>query len=225
MRRTSGPLTERVASSLGGWCGRCYRRGSIGTPAFYFDLASPYAYLASTRVSAELGPGVRWKPILVGALHKHYRRASWGTTHELRAAGVAEIETRADTYGLTDYRWPDPYPANSLTAMRAATWAEQQDAAAAFATVAFRMAFGEGQDLTKRECVLESAERAGLDAVALDRALASSELKAALKTANDRAIAEGVYGVPTFDSGGLLWWGDHQLPAAAAARQPPSDQR
>lgn len=165
-----------------------------------------------------------WKPILVGALYKRYRRAGWGTTRELRAAGVAEIEERARSYGLADWRWPDPYPANSLVVMRAATWAAQQDVASAYAKAAFQLAFGEGRDLTDRGAVLEAATRADLDAGTLDDALDTAELKAALKHANDRAIAEGVYGVPTFDAGGFLWWGDHQLPAARAAEERMSRQ-
>lgn len=185
---------------------------------FSFDLASPYAYLSSTRVEAALGADVEWRPILVGALHRHYRRGSWGATPELRAAGVAEIEARAARVGLPDWRWPDPYPANSLTAMRAAVWAAQQGAAAAYARAAFALAFAEGRDLSSRAVVLEAAARAGMDAAVLDAALDTSDLKAALKQANDDAIAEGVYGVPTFDAGGLLWWGDHQIDAARAAQ-------
>ena len=65
--------------------------------------------------------------------------------------------------------------------------------------------------------MLDAAERAGLDRRELDRALDDAELKNALRQNTDRAIEEKVYGVPIFDAGGLLWWGDHQLPAAAAA--------
>src|SRR5947209_1080932 len=186
-------------------------------PIFYFDLASPYSYLASHRVDDMLGPPVVGQPILVGALHKHYRRASWGATPALRAAGIAEIEDRARVYGLSPIVWPEPYPANTLTAMRAATWAHAQGQARRFAEAAFAMAFVEGLDLTARPVVLEAADRAGLDSAELDAALDDPQLKQALREANDAAIAQGVYGVPTFDAGGLLWWGDHLLPAAAAA--------
>ena len=188
-------------------------------PTFYFDLASPYAYLTSARVEAMLGANVVWRPILVGALHRHFRRVSWGATPALRAAGVAEIEERARAYGLPPVVWPDPYPANSLKAMRGARWAELQGRAREFAQVAFTMAFVEGVDLADRTAVLIAAERAKLDATELDRALEDPQLKQALREANDAAIATGVYGVPTFEAGGLLWWGDHLLPAAAAAQQ------
>lgn len=186
-----------------------------GPPVFYFDLASPFAYLASARVDQLLGSDTEWRPILVGALHKHYRRVSWGATPELREAGVAEIEARAARYGLPPIVWPSPYPANSLTAMRAATWASAQGEGRTFALTAFAMAFAEGIDLTSKTAVLEAAERCGLDACGLEAALGDRALKQALRAANDEAIATGVYGVPTFDAAGLLWWGDHQLLAAA----------
>lgn len=114
----------------------------IPPPAeFYFDLASPYAYLASGRVDALLGDGTIWRPILVGALHKHFRRVSWGATPELRAAGVAEIEARAAAFDIPAIRWPQPYPANTLTAMRAAIWAAEKGETRGFAHAAYQMAF------------------------------------------------------------------------------------
>lgn len=186
---------------------------------FYFDLASPYAYLASCRIDELLGPEVVWCPILVGALHRRYRRVSWGATPELRARGVSEIEARAREYGLAPVRWPVPYPANSLIAMRAATWADEQGHGRDFAEAAFASAFRDGVDLSARAAVLGAAERAGLRAADLDRALDDPELELSLRRATDHAISEGVYGVPTFDVAGRLWWGDQLLPAAAAHHQ------
>ena len=182
---------------------------------FYFDLASPYAYLASARVDEVLGARTVWRPILVGALHKHYRRLSWGATPELRAAGIEEIEARARAYGLPPIVWPDPYPANSLIAMRAAIWAAHQGAGQEFARAAFQLAFEQGVDLTPSSAVLAAADRAGLASAKLARALEEKELKRELRVVTGAAIAKRVYGVPTFDAGGLLWWGEHQLAAAA----------
>jgi 2-hydroxychromene-2-carboxylate isomerase len=185
--------------------------------SFYYDLASPYSYLASFRVEEMLGPDVEWKPILVGAVHRHYGRVSWGATPALRAAGIAEIERRAADYGLPPIVWPDPYPANSLAAMRAVVWAHQRSRDRELAESAFAMAFQEGVDLTDPVAVVRAAERAELDAKELARALDDPQLKSELKRMTDGAIANGVYGVPTFDAGGFLWWGDDLLPAARAA--------
>ena len=183
-------------------------------PDFFVDVASPYAYLASARVDALL-PGVVWQPILVGALHKHFRRVSWGATPELRARGIDEIERRAQEYGLPRFVWPEPYPANTLTAMRAAVFAQQHGRAREFAQAAFALAFGEARDLTLPATVLDAATAAGLDTGALEHALATPALKQALRGVNDDAIDRGVYGVPSFETGDLMWWGDDRLEAAA----------
>lgn len=182
-------------------------------PTFYFDLASPYSYLAAARID-DLLADVIWQPILVGALHKHYRRASWGVTPALRALGVSEIESRARAYRLPSFAWPDPYPANTLTAMRAAIFAQQRGRSREFARAAFSLAFGEGRDLTLLEWVLSATTQVGLDRSEVERALSGSALKEALRDANDEAIRRRVYGVPTIEIGDFVWWGDDQVEAA-----------
>jgi 2-hydroxychromene-2-carboxylate isomerase len=41
------------------------------------------------------------------------------------------------------------------------------------------------------------------------------EIKVALRAATDRALAAGVFGVPTVVTRGAVFWGDDQLEAAA----------
>ena len=44
-------------------------------------------------------------------------------------------------------RWPEPYPADSRTAMLAAAFAKKSGRAVAFSLAAFRQAFAGGRDL------------------------------------------------------------------------------
>ena len=52
-------------------------------PLFYYDLGSPYAYLAAERVNAlfaeAAGQAPEWRPILLGGLFKRFGRQSWGS--------------------------------------------------------------------------------------------------------------------------------------------------
>jgi len=48
---------------------------------------------------------------------------------------------------------------------------------------------------------------------------ASPEVKAELRAATDAAIARGVFGVPTFEIDGRLFWGFDALPMLRAALQ------
>ena len=58
---------------------------------------------------------------------------------------MREVERRAAEYGLPPVRWPEPWPGNTLFAMRAATFATQIGKAVSFAQAAFRQAFAGGQ--------------------------------------------------------------------------------
>ena len=184
---------------------------------FYFDLASPYAYLAAERVSglfteAELEQP-EWRPILVGALMKEYGRAPWGLTDE-REANIAEVERRASAYGLPPLVWPEPMPTNSLTAMRAATFAKQTGRTVSFALAAFRQAFAAGRDLSDADNVMIAAAACELHPRALLKAVETEAVKKGLRDATDRAGDLGVEGVPAVVVGEEVFWGDDRLEEA-----------
>jgi 2-hydroxychromene-2-carboxylate isomerase len=186
-------------------------------PVFYFDLGSPYAYLAAERIG-RLIPAARWQPILLGGLFKLNGRSSWGNAGaKRRRDGIAEVERRAAAYGLPPVRWPDPWPGNMLTAMRAATFAGQRGRGVDFALAAFRRAFAAGEDLGSSEPLAAAAADAGLDPDRVAAATADRALKDALRRATEDAHRRGVTGVPTVAVGDRLYWGDDRLGAAATA--------
>ena len=186
-------------------------------PTFYFDLGSPFAYLAAERLHHVLGEQVEWQPISLGALFKLTGRSSWSLGDpERRQAGMAEVERRARLYGLPPLRWPDPWPGNYLTAMRAATFAYQDGRGHEFTMQAFRNAFQEGSDISIPAEVLRATGDAGLDPTAVDAAVQDPDVKLALRNATDAAHELGVFGVPTIAIDGELFWGDDRLEDAAA---------
>jgi 2-hydroxychromene-2-carboxylate isomerase len=185
---------------------------------FYFDLGSPYAYLAAERVNALFAEVARrppeWQPILLGALFKRFGRGSWGET-DRREEGMAEIERRAADYGLQEIRWPDPWPGNTLYAMRAATFAKQSGRTVAFALAAFRQAFAAGRDLTDPDNVLIAAAACELHPRAASKAVETQSIKAELIEQTARAGDLGVRGVPAVVVGEEVFWGDDRLEEAA----------
>jgi 2-hydroxychromene-2-carboxylate isomerase len=185
---------------------------------FYFDLGSPFAYLSAERIAEALPAPVVWQPVSLGGLFKLAGRSSWSLGDpDRRHAGMAEVERRAQLYGLPALGWPDPWPTNYLFAMRAATFASELGRAREFATCAFRQAFVHGHDLAIPEHVLLAADEAGLDRRVVDDATRDPRIKLALRAATDAAHALGVFGVPTIAVGQDLFWGDDRLGDAAAA--------
>ncbi len=185
-------------------------------PVFYFDLGSPYSYLAAERINSLFDEPPEWQPILLGALFKVHDRDSWANGPE-RDSGIDEVERRAAEYGLPDIRWPDPWPGNMLMAMRAATFAKQIGKVVSFSLAGFRQAFAAGRDLSDPDNVMLAAAACELHPNALTKAVESQAVKDALRAATDEAASRGVIGVPTVVVGDQVYWGDDKLDVAAAA--------
>ncbi len=187
---------------------------------FYFDLGSPYSYLAAERVSAlftEAGlEQPEWVPVLLGGLFQRFDRGSWSQT-PARGEGIAEVERRAAAYGLPPLVWPDPWPANYLMAMRAATFAKQTGRTVAFALAAFRQAFAAGRDLSDPDNVTIAAAACEMHPRALLKAVQTEIIKNGLKEATAGAGDRGVKGVPALVVGERVFWGDDRLEEAVEA--------
>lgn len=197
-----------------------------GEPAvgFYFDLGSPYAYLAAERISrlfadAELAQP-EWRPILLGGLFERFGRESWMLGAE-REAGMREVERRAAEYRLQPIRWPDPSPANTLYAMRVATYAKSIGRSVSFALAAFRQAFAGGRDLTEPDNVAIAAAACELHPNAIAKAASGKAVKERLRAATEEAGDRGVRGVPAVTVGSQVFWGDDQLERAVEAAASP----
>jgi 2-hydroxychromene-2-carboxylate isomerase len=189
-------------------------------PVFYFDLGSPYAYLAAERVNAVFGAAgaepPEWQPILLGALFKRFGRDSWANGPG-RDEGLRECERRADAYGLPPIRWPEPFPGNSLLAMRAATFAKEIGRTVSFSLAAFRQAFAAGRDLSEADNVLLAAAASEIHPRALLGAVERDAIKSRLREATDAAGDLGVVGVPSVVIDGEVFWGEDRVEEAAEA--------
>jgi 2-hydroxychromene-2-carboxylate isomerase len=183
---------------------------------FYFDVGSPYAYLAAERLGGVLPGELRWQPVLLGGLFKLTGRSSWALgDYRRRESGMAEIERRARGYGLPPIVWPDPWPTDYLAAMRVVTWAFACGVGRELTMRMFRDAFQRGRELSIAAHVLAAASAVGLDRHQAAAAIRDPSVKAALREATEAAYELGVFGVPTIAVGGELFWGDDRLEDAA----------
>ena len=188
-------------------------------PIFYFDLGSPYAWLAAERIHQVLPVTPVWQPILLGGIWRQTGGQSWAVT-ERRDEGMREIARRAERYGLLKVKWPDPWPNNGLQAMRAATFAQQTGRTVAFALAAFRQAFAGGKDLSDIDNVLIAAAACELQPNAVLKGIGLQSTKDRLRAATQEAYDRGVRGVPSVVIGDQVFWGDDRLVDAATALTP-----
>jgi 2-hydroxychromene-2-carboxylate isomerase len=188
----------------------------VASAILYFDLGSPYVYLALERLERFDVGEVTLRPIALGALFKATGRSSWGLGPE-RERGMAEVAGRASAYGLPPVRWPEGWPGNYLHANRACLVAEEEGVLEPFARAALRAAFARGVNLADDGAVLDVAQEVGLERERVRERIGAPEIKEQLRANTAEARAAGVIGVPALRLGGRVFWGDDQLESAAAS--------
>jgi len=177
---------------------------------FFFDLVSPWTYLAAERAERML-PGGRWRPatgeVLLGG------RTAPDPRDIVRRDAA---ERRADELRLP-LIWPEGWPTSGQGAMRVAAMAAERGMAAPFVLAAGRLAFCGGYDLDDPEVIAEAAAAAGL---ALGDALAAAaqiRRDGAMERAAMRLLRHGADELPAAVVGRRLFAGEGRLAEAAAA--------
>ncbi|MCY1066029.1 2-hydroxychromene-2-carboxylate isomerase [Nannocystis sp. RBIL2] len=187
---------------------------------FYFDYSSPFAYLAIMR-AGELGPQVRWRPILLGGLFRTLGTPDvplFVQSPEKRRHTMQDLDRQAARAGLP-FHFPARFPVRTVLPLRVTLAAgSPPPLVRALATAVW----AEDRDISDPTVVAAIADAVGLDGAALVAAAETPELKQALVTSTSEAEAAGVFGVPTFvvqtrERGPQLYWGADRLTLAAAA--------
>lgn len=182
---------------------------------FYFDVISPFAYLAFERLPQALeglSYSVSYRPVLFAGLLSHWGQKGPAEIEPKRAWTFRHVHWLAHQYGVP-MQTPAQHPFNPLALLRLAL-ACAADGATPNRFVCeqlFRHVWRGGADandparLAELTRQLEPARDANSDTV-----------KQALKDATAAAIAKGIFGVPTFELDGRLFWGLDSLPMLAA---------
>jgi 2-hydroxychromene-2-carboxylate isomerase len=180
---------------------------------FYFDLASPAAYLAAERALAVLPGPCAWQPILARTLPAAERYDSYRCETEMLAAREA-IERRAAALGLQPLVWPAPFPFESDFAMLAATFARRIGKCVPFALAAFRQAFAGGHALNIPEHVLIAGAACEMHPSAIVRASETRGVRDELARASAEALELGISDVPAVRINAQVFVGEQRLEEA-----------
>jgi 2-hydroxychromene-2-carboxylate isomerase len=187
--------------------------------AFYFDLASPLAYLAAERVLQALGGQARitaeWQPVLARELSQAETFEAYRCRTE-EEAFREEIERSVHKQGLQPLKWPDPFPFDSALAMRVATYAKSIGRTVPFAQAAFRQAFAGGHSLENPDFVLIAAAACEMHPAAVLKGAELRSVGEQLSTATAQAARAGVTDVPAVRVGERVFAGERAVEDATA---------
>jgi 2-hydroxychromene-2-carboxylate isomerase len=191
---------------------------STADAAFYFDLASPLAYLAAERILHVLPGPVEWQPVLACELSGAETFEAFRCREEEDVFRV-NVARRASEFGLQPLRWPNPFPFDSTLAMRAATYAKSIGRTVPFAQAAFRQAFAGGRSLGEPDNVLIAAAACEMHPAAVLKGAELASVRAQLDAATAAAAQTGVSDVPAVRIGTHVFVGEESLQQAAALGQ------
>lgn len=184
---------------------------------FWFDVISPFAYLAFEQLPQALegcSYEVQYKPVLFAGLLNHWGQKGPAEIEPKRAWTFRHVAWLAHRHGMP-LRTPRTHPFNPLPLLRLA------------------LACVDAGELPNRRVVealmhhvwhdgdeaLDPARLAALAAaLAPGRDPAADAVKAELRALTDAAIGKGVFGVPSFElEDGRVLWGLDALPMLRAA--------
>ena len=187
---------------------------TAATLRFYFDFISPNAYMAWTQLpalAAKHGTTIDAVPVLyAGLLEAHGGigpaevplRGRWMFKNNLRKAALLGVPFHPPAY----------HPFNPLLALRVASLPLPDATQLAIRDALFRAVWARGLHVSEPEVVERVLDEIGLSGASLLEDAGRPEAKARLRRQTDEAIERGVFGVPSMEVDGEVFWGYDDFP-------------
>lgn len=184
---------------------------------FYFDFISPYGWFASRQIealAARHGRRVNWHSMLLGVSVLKVMGLKPLLDTPLKGDYVRrDVLRHVRRLGLIMGRSLEAPFMDPRAAGRAFHWVKQErpEWAGALAHAIFQAYWGEGRDLSSSEALAAIDLPAGIDATWLRAGIDGPESGPLLRVAVDASLKRGVFGSPTVQVDGEMFWGFDRL--------------
>jgi 2-hydroxychromene-2-carboxylate isomerase len=197
--------------------------------SFYFDYISHNAYLAWTQMDAlcrrhelVLEPVA----VLFGAMLQANGQLGPAEIRDKSLWMLRDVVRKSKQFDIP-IAPPASHPFNPLAALRATCTSMTAEQRIALVTALFEATWMYSRDVSDPEVVAAVVASIGLEADSVMSKAKMDPAKAVLRENTDRALAAGVFGVPTVIAGGRLFWGFDDLDcldAFLAGKDPVRDE-
>ncbi len=176
---------------------------SMARLEFFFDISSPWTYLAFSRIEAlaeRMQAELFWRPILVGGVFNSVNQELYETRANPNKAklnySVKDIKDWADFCGV-EINWPDIFPVNAVNIMRGAFFALDHDKLPEYARLGFEAYWRDGLDVSHPDTLSGIAEACHLPVNDFLTSLKDDVIKSRLRENTDELCQRGGFGSPT----------------------------
>lgn len=182
---------------------------------FYFDLGSPYSYLAYYRllqIAEQQEIQIVYKPILLGGVFKATGNRSPIEIPVKGVYSILDMQRWAEYYQIQMQMNPH-FPMNTLTLMRILTGVQllHLEKFEQVLKLLFDAMFGTPQNLNEPTVLAEVLKPSGFSVEDIMSMVQSDVVKQKLITETEQAIQRGIFGAPTFFVGDEMYWGQDRL--------------
>lgn len=172
---------------------------------FYYDVVSPFSYLAYTifcRYEKAWGLELELHPFLLGGVMKATGNTPPASLPARAPYLLRDLLRQCDFHHLP-IQIPDSFPTNSLLAMRFLTATKQEcpEKLRSFSEHLWQSHYGQGLEIATESALSQVFASPAFDPALIARLMQMSvtpEVKNALRAETEAAVEKGAFGAPTF---------------------------
>ena len=176
---------------------------------FYFDIISPYAYIAYKKILKIKNINFKLKPILLGGLHNLAGITAPAFNKYKMKNMQNDCELVAKKNNIS-FKWNSKFPINSLNIMRGYLCVKDNKKEE-YLNNFFEAYWKEDLDLSNEENIKILLKKLKIDVHDFFNLIKNQDTKDKLKQFTQEAFEKEVFGAPTFIVNNKIFWGQDRL--------------
>ena len=176
---------------------------------FYFDIISPYAYIAYKKILKIKDINFKLKPILLGGLHNLAGITAPAFNKYKMKNMQNDCELVAKKNNIS-FKWNSKFPINTLNIMRGYLCVKDNKKEE-YLNNFFEAYWKEDLDLSNEENIKILLKKLKIDEHDFFNLIKNQDTKDKLKQFTQEAFEKEVFGAPTFIVNNKIFWGQDRL--------------
>ena len=176
---------------------------------FYFDIISPYAFIAYKNIINIKNIKFNFKPILLGGLHNLVGITA-PAFNKFKLKNMKNDCELISKKNKINFIWNSNFPINSLYIMRGYLFVEENKKNKYLETF-FNAYWQDDIDLTIEDNIIQLLNNLSIDHKQFFKSIGEQEIKDELKNLTHEAFEREIFGAPTFVVNNIIFWGQDRL--------------
>ena len=176
---------------------------------FYFDIISPYAYIAYKKILRHKNIIFNYKPIFLGGIH-NLAGIEAPAFNKFKMRNMVNDCNLVSEKNNIKFKWNSNFPINSLNIMRGYLCINE-DKKNDYLNAFFDAYWKDNQDLSKIENFTKLLSKIKIDSEEFFKSIKEQPIKNKLIKLTSEAFEKEVFGAPTFIVNNKIFWGQDRL--------------